>query len=184
MHMTHITLLETAKILGKSLQTVRRLVKSKRLQSIKEDTPQGFIYRVNADELKNLLNELSTDQPTIQSTIQPPIQNSTLDRRNSEQEKVYRRRKSRHNAQKGDFGNRKKNIRHRTREWNLSEFFEKEIGKLNAVIERLVEQTKNDKENFFGIIKTFQDRVIVLENHIKFLEAPKKKWWRFWMKKL
>lgn len=181
--MTQVTLPEAAKILGKSLQTIRRFVKTKRLQSIKEATPQGFIYRVNVDELKNLSGELSTDQPPIQSTIQ----NDTLDSRNHTGINLDRRRKNLYNKENPNFRVNKKRARRKfdqsTKDEKIGKlevFFQKETSKLNTIIERLVKQGKTDKENLFGVIKAFQDRIVLLENHIKFLEAPKKKWWKFW----
>lgn len=63
-----------------------------------------------------------------------------------------------------------------------TEFFKKELSRLNSTIEKLISQNERDKENFFGLIGTFQERVVMLENHIRLLKAPKKKkrWWKFW----
>ena len=58
--------------------------------------------------------------------------------------------------------------------------FRAEIDKFNTTMQRLIEQSSKDKENFFHLIKTFQERVGVLENQIKLLEAPSPSWWQFW----
>jgi hypothetical protein len=54
--------------------------------------------------------------------------------------------------------------------------------KFAETIQKLVDQHSKDKDNFFQLIKTFQDRVLTLEGHIKLLESPQnqKRWWHLW----
>jgi site-specific DNA-cytosine methylase len=47
-------------------------------------------------------------------------------------------------------------------------------------VQKLIDQHEKDKENLFRLIKTFQDRVVVLENQVKLLAQPKKKWYEIW----
>jgi len=47
-------------------------------------------------------------------------------------------------------------------------------------MQKLISQHEKDKENLFRLIKSFQDRMIVLENQVKMLESPKKRWYQFW----
>ncbi len=48
---TLLTLQEAAKISGKSLQTIRRALKGKKLQAKKKRTPQGFNYLIVQESL-------------------------------------------------------------------------------------------------------------------------------------
>lgn len=48
---TLITIQEAASISGKSIQTIRRAIKSKKLVARKKKTPQGYNYTVNQDSV-------------------------------------------------------------------------------------------------------------------------------------
>lgn len=148
--MEYISIQNAALASGKSLQTIRRMIKSKKILFKKNRTPQGFVYLISQNSLEKRLGMRIkkadakatksglTSQPTSQrmhrniltsqTTTQPPPQ----------------------------------------------------LEKFNTIVQKLIEQNERDKENFFNLIKSFQERVHVLENQIKLLEAPKKKWWRLW----
>lgn len=55
-----------------------------------------------------------------------------------------------------------------------------DLGIFKETVHSLIEQNEKDKENFFRLVKTFQDRVVVLENQVKLLAQPKKKWFQLW----
>ncbi len=55
-----------------------------------------------------------------------------------------------------------------------------DLGIFKETVQKLIDQNEKDKENFFRLIKTFQDRVVVLENQVKLLAQPKKKWYQVW----
>ena len=46
-----ITIQEASEISGKSIQTIRRAIKSKKLKSRRQKTPQGFNYMINRSSL-------------------------------------------------------------------------------------------------------------------------------------
>ncbi len=48
---TFITIQEAAEISGKSIQTIRRAIKGKKVTSRKKKTPQGYNYAVDRDSL-------------------------------------------------------------------------------------------------------------------------------------
>lgn len=48
---TYITIQESAKLSGKSIQTIRRAVKSKKLKHKRKKTPQGFNYMVSRESV-------------------------------------------------------------------------------------------------------------------------------------
>ena len=55
-----------------------------------------------------------------------------------------------------------------------------DLGMFKDTVQKLIDQHEKDKENFFRLIKTFQDKVVVLENQVKLLAEPKKKWYQIW----
>lgn len=134
--MDFITINDAAAMSGKSIQTIRRMIKKRRIEIKKQKTPQGFNYLVGKESLLDFLNR----RPIL--PMEEPAQEVT------ERE-------------------------HRS--------LDDDYGELCATIQNLITQNQKDKENFFQLIKTFQDRIFALEGHIKLLEAPKRtSRWKFW----
>lgn len=48
---TFITIQESAELSGKSIQTIRRAIKAKKLKHKKKKTPQGFHYMINRESV-------------------------------------------------------------------------------------------------------------------------------------
>lgn len=139
-----LTINDAAQLSGKSIQTIRRMIKQKKLSVKKQKTPQGFNYLIIKEALLSYMEKASQADTQQNPTIQP-----------------YTRE---HQPLTNDY----------------TDQFKAEIDHFNATIQRLIEQNSKDKENFFRLIGTFQDRVGVLENQIKLLESPKPSWWQFW----
>lgn len=137
-----LTINEAASLSGKSIQTIRRMIKHKKVQVKRQKTPQGFNYLVIKETLLSYLSQAS------QLNTQEDVDSQNLERE------------------------------HRPINANYEEVFKGELERFGTTIQKLIEQNARDKENFFGLVKTFQDRVFTLENHIKMLEAPRKKWWQ------
>lgn len=55
--------------------------------------------------------------------------------------------------------------------------FNNTLHKLISQYERIISQQDEDKRNLFKLVGTFQERIMMLEQRIKQLEAPKKKKW-------
>lgn len=142
--MQFISINEAAQVSSKSIQTIRRMIKQKKIQIKREKTPQGFHYLILKDSLLGFINEHDQTITQKASSIQE--------------------------------GNRM----HRSITPSNSEDLKKEFDRLNTTIQKLIEQNEHDKENFFQLIKTFQDRNLTLEEKIKLLEAPQLSWWQFW----
>lgn len=51
---TYLTIQESAEISGKSIQTIRRALKTNRLVHKRKRTPQGFNYLISRDSLMNI----------------------------------------------------------------------------------------------------------------------------------
>jgi hypothetical protein len=156
-----ITLNDASQISGKSIQTIRRMIKQKKVHVKKQKTPQGFNYLVIKESLAEYMNSASQtltsqdSQPGNQqedSINQVPVQGVIQD---------YSRD-------------------HRAITQTIEDTFHKELGQFNSTLQKLIDQNEKDKSNFFQLIKTFQDRVVILENQIKQLEAPQAGWWQFW----
>lgn len=139
-----LTINDAAALVGKSIQTIRRMIKHKKIQVKRQKTPQGFNYLIIKESLTGFLN-----QPT-QPSIQQDVSTQTDTRE------------------------------HRPIEERLEHLFRTEVERFNTTMQQLIDQHSNDKKNFFQLIKTFQDRVIELENQVKLLESPKTNWWQFW----
>ena len=145
-----ITINQASQISGKSVQTIRRMIKRNKIRVKRQKTPQGFNYLV----IKESLDFMSG--------------------KNDEQ-------------QVGNFENSNSHTSHETEsiiqnDERQHRSISHELGKFATTIQDLVKQNEQDKKNFFELIKTFQDRVVSLENQIKMLEAPKQQssWWQIW----
>ena len=139
-----LTIHDAAKITGKSIQTIRRMIKQKKIHVKRQKTPQGFNYLIVHDSLLTHLNQANQTTTRV------------------------------------DLTTREGSREHRPITQHADTTFKAEFDRLSTTIQRLIEQHEKDKSNLFQLIKTFQDRVFVLENHIKLLEAPKPRFWQFW----
>lgn len=68
----YISLQQAAKLSGRSLQTIRRCVKSKKLKFKKEKTPQGFNYTVSEESLSELFNLNLT--PKVEKQVKQKVE--------------------------------------------------------------------------------------------------------------
>lgn len=54
----------------------------------------------------------------------------------------------------------------------------------STIVSELIRQHREDKNRLFELLETFQKRILILEEHIRLLEAPKtmptKRWYHFW----
>ena len=55
-----------------------------------------------------------------------------------------------------------------------------EFNNLQTSLHSLIEEQKQDRESFMRFMKAFQDKFVALENQVKVLEQPKKKWYQIW----
>ncbi len=131
-----ITINEAAQVAGKSIQTIRRMIKQKKVQVKRQKTPQGFNYLIIQESL-------------ITATQAAP------DIQENERE-------------------------HRPVTTSHEDLLKAELDRFDTTIQRLIEQNQKDKENFFQLLKTFQERNTYLEDRVKLLEAPKPSWWKIW----
>jgi len=55
-----------------------------------------------------------------------------------------------------------------------------DLQKFQHQIEQLLDEQKKEKDSFIRFMKAFQERFVVMENQMKLLEQPKKRWFHFW----
>lgn len=138
---TFLTIQEAAEISGKSIQTIRRAVKSKKVVIKKKRTPQGFNYLLGKDSLLKYYG--------IQATL-------------------FER----------DAGGIKGSAK--TKSLTTEFATVEDLKKFQKDISEVLEEHKKEKESFMRFMKAFQERFVVLENQLKLLEQPKKKWYQLW----
>ncbi len=140
-----LTIQEAAELSDKSIQTIRRAIKAKKVKARKKKTPQGYNYMIDKDslitiyELKKIFDEQMQEKKKTRAKIS-------------------------------------KTPRKMARQYLTQD----DMGIFKETVQKLIDQHEKDKENFFRLIKTFQDRVVVLENQVKLLEQPRKKWYQIW----
>ena len=154
MAQTFLTIQEAAMLSGKSIQTIRRAIKSKKLKAKKSKTPQGYNYIVDRESLISIYEIKNADEIKVKPQ-EDENESKESDELKSEVAKTQKK---------------------------LSKQFitTEELGLFKDTIQKLIDQHEKDKENLFRLVKSFQDRMVVLENQVKMLEAPKKKWYQFW----
>lgn len=143
---TFLSIQEAAEISDKSIQTIRRAIKSKKLKARKKKTPQGYNYMIEKDslrkayDLKSIFDEKAKEKKEEQK--------DTISKTGRKISKQY--------------------------------LTKDDLGMFKDTVQKLIDQHEKDNENFFRLIKTFQDKVVVLENQMKLLAEPKKKWYQIW----
>ncbi|MBN1494977.1 hypothetical protein JW911_04555 [Candidatus Peregrinibacteria bacterium] len=149
MAQTFLTIHEAALLSSKSVQTIRRAIKGKKIKARKSKTPQGYNYMVDRQSLISIYNLKEEQIAKNQENTQ--VKDETKNETAKQQKKLAK------NFVTSD-----------------------DLNIFKDTMQKLIDQHEKDKENLFRLIKTFQDRMVVLENQVKMLEAPKKKWFRFW----
>lgn len=149
-----ITLQEAAESSGKSQQTIRRAIKSKKLVVRKNKTPQGFVYLVDKTSLFALYKSEETREE--EQTQVPPSQNADqLSMREKQVEKEWKELTS----QKSEYA-------------AMREF--------QKLLRDIVEQHQREREHSSRLLRDIQEKMMFLEYQVMMLQAPEKKWWQFW----
>ena len=154
---SYLSIKEAADLSGKSIQTIRRLIKAKKVKFKKDRTPQGFNYLIDEQSFCDLYN-LQRSQRTR------PIEENTV-----KAEEVT-------TAEVATVDNSPQAVQQ-----NLIAMVEYDtVNEFNCTIQKIVDQHGNEKENLFKLIETFQNKVISLENKLKVETLSQKKWYKFW----
>ncbi len=178
-----ITIFEAANLTNKSVQTIRRLIKTGKVKFKRKRTAQGFNYVVDkASLLQNLgvINQVPTEEP---ASTPPPPENQPFDYpenpttqtgpeiyilESSESESVT---ESVQESQRQEIPVAATSEVQSATQQDVS---------YAVIIDKLLEQHKTDKDKLYQLVALFQKRVMDLEEQVKLLQAPKRRWWRIW----
>ena len=135
----HLSIQEAAELCGRSIQTIRRAIKAKKISCKKQKTPQGFNYLIKKSSLTKAYKLKVISKPRKQAGL--------------------------------------KRVRAVSQIYATTD----DLQKIHADLERIMVDSKKEKENFMRLMKAFQDKFIALENQMKLIEEPnEKKWFEFW----
>lgn len=188
----YITIKDASELSGKSVQTIRRMIKSKKLKYRKDRTPQGFNYlidfvslqensRISATALEqfvlanqNIVNSPESQQSTqatetvIQTTATSKVEAVDLDLRTPAPQAQATQQPI-------------QDLMPATQDRSHQQIVSYEpVKEFNDTMQKLIEQHGKEKENLFRLIETFQNKVISLENKIKVETNSKGSWFKFW----
>jgi len=48
------------------------------------------------------------------------------------------------------------------------------------VLDRMVNQHSEERQNFMRLVNTLQEKIFILENQVNLLKTPAKKWYQIW----
>ena len=150
----YITIKDASEISGKSIQTIRRLVKAKKVKFKRDKTPQGFNYLIDKTSFNDYYNiarehakvekkavEAKTNETEVSETAQPKETTKAL-------------------AGKVEF---------------------EAAVEFNETLRHMIKQHSTEKESLFKLIDSFQGKVIALENRLKIeTEKQNKPWYKIW----
>ncbi len=191
----YITIKDASELSGKSVQTIRRMIKSKKLKYRKDRTPQGFNYlidfvslqensRISASALEQFV--LANQNIASESDSQKvnPVSNSsetvTQTKATSKVEAVdldLRTPAPQAEAPVQPMQDLMPAMQDRSHQQIVSY---EPVKEFTDTMQKLIEQHGKEKENLFRLIETFQNKVISLENKIKVETNTKGNWFKFW----
>lgn len=158
-----------ASISGKSLQTIRRAIKAKKISARKKKTPQGFNYFISKQsvidffQIKNSsLKEIPIENRSDIHDLNPASQLSSQATGHSPTQP------SSHPTSQNSS--------------SLSETVSNpaELKELKKMLQSLMTQYQKEREQIGSAITDLQGRLLIAENQVRLLSAPKKKWFQFW----
>jgi len=161
----YISIKESSELSGKSVQTIRRMIKAKKIKFRKDKTPQGFNYLVEKNSLceyfgitiseSDTATELSENNAVeteeveaveVQTIDTPAVTESDIVTTDRAHQKIVNY---------------------------------EPVREFNETMQKLIEQHGKEKENLFKLIESFQNKVINLETNLKETKT-KKSWLKLW----
>lgn len=147
MEINFISIQEAADLSQKSIQTIRRAIKSKKLKVRKMKTPQGFNYLVDKNSLCGFYGVKNVE--TSETVKEDNVDNS--------ESKISTSKST-----------------------NKNVISTEEFRNFTKILEKMVNQHSEERQNFMRLVNTLQEKVFVMENQINLLKAPAKKWYHVW----
>ncbi len=176
----YLNLQDAALLSEKSAQTIRRLIKGNKVRYRKYKTPQGFTYLVEKTSLvKHFAIEdgkkpkAKADEPELVEEFIPKDEINKIENEIEDEpvvEQVY-----------------EQELPKKTRPFNAANASgapkdDQTTAGFQNVMTQLVQQHRDDKKRLFELLEMFQKRILILEDQIHQLEAPKakKRWFSLW----
>lgn len=185
-----LTLQEAAFISRKSAQTIRRLIKSNKIKYRKRKTPQGFNYYIEKESLldffdltprvlpeepieeQNFLDEKQTENEVAQEDkSNSSVFNAKIAPVNKLNEQSIISRRATNNEESALITDTMR---------NTISLQTKQLQKFADTINQLITQHHREKGQLYSIIQNYEAKVKMMENQLRMLSAPKKKWYEFW----
>ncbi|MBT4916988.1 helix-turn-helix domain-containing protein [Candidatus Peregrinibacteria bacterium] len=154
-----LTIQEAADLSNKSVQTIRRAIKAKKLGCKKQRTPQGFNYMVNRESLYAAYNI------KIEESVK-------------EEPKAEVKEEIREEAET----TQKVEVEAKVEETQDSDMqiLAEDLKNFTKTLDRMVTQHADERQNFMRLVNTLQEKIFVLENQMNLLKEPSKKWYQVW----
>ncbi len=148
----YITIQDAAELSGKSVQTIRRAIKAKKITCRKQRTPQGFNYLVSYESVCE----------TYKLKMKEDVK--------AEETKVV--------EEKAEIKEEK--VETKTTESNGTLVSADDFKNFTKSLDRMINQHAEERQNFMRLVNTLQEKIFVLENQLNLLREPKKNWYQFW----
>jgi hypothetical protein len=160
---THISIKESSELSGKSVQTIRRMIKAKKVKFRKEKTPQGFNYLIDKDSLCEYFGiKIEKEEPITENVTTEEVEAVEVHTINTPAESQEEN----------------KDIITNDRAHQKIVNYEP-VREFNDTMQKLIEQHGKEKENLFKLIESFQNKVIDLETKVK-NSKQRKSWLKLW----
>lgn len=154
---TFIPLQEAATLSGKSVQTLRRAIKTRKIRAKRLRTPQGYNYQVSQGSVIDFYKLKQKLFDRKQQGLNDDLDSQVTSRMNS--------RKVRNASKKLFLFNEKKYLT------------PEDLEQFNKSFREFARQSQKEREEMLCLIKAFQERVIVLENQVKLLDSADQRRW-------
>lgn len=171
----YISINEAADLSGRSQQTIRRIIKAKKVKYKKIKTPQGFNYEI---ELQSLMDFYELDE-SISAATTPSNQDQIVTQSTQAESAERPVAKPLVSEEQGlDEAQTIKNLLDNRGHKVLVDYAP--VQEFNQTLQVLIKQHSKEKENLFKLIEAFQNKVVTLETKLKSTEEKGKSWYRFW----
>lgn len=206
----YISIQEAVSLTTKSAQTIRRLLKTNKIKSKRQRTPQGFSYLVDKESLGRFFDMKFSQIPAkipmsesdlyelgvepdytrsnkrkaepVQELYEIPTENATdtIFKITPDHVEIKEVEENVQRVRVEDVSERDFEQQFYQNEAQVQKKTAIESAQFAAVLQQMVKMHQEEKERLYGLIEQFQKRSLILEERIKRLEAPKRSWWHIW----
>lgn len=153
----YISIHEAAELSKKSVQTIRRAIKARKLKVRRQNTPQGFNYMVRKSSVCEFYG-LTLHENAIKEKIEKAISE----------------------VQRDEITINRPSAEFAARDEILS-IDANDFRAFAKTMETLISQHNEERRSFMRLIDTMQEKIYGLENQLNLLKAPVgKSWYQFW----